>query len=345
MGEENNKLKMLYLEKSILSTIIYYNNIGQPLTVFEIYKYLIKPKDGCGNGAEGLVKNDYSFSNIVNCLDKSVCLKKIINCEKGFYFLYEKEKHDYSLHLQRTIKHRVAIKKWKKAKKIIKFLQVVPFVKMIAVSGSLAMNNTRQDSDIDLLIVTKSRRIWLARFFVTLLTHILGVRRQKNLTANRICLNHYITDESLKIPFKSLYNAQSYSRLVIVYQSEKDIYDKFQKANSWVGDCLFNYHKNSNNLHTIKGDKILRNIAGFLDTALGGFLGDFLEKIIGNYQSRHISKDPLTTKKGGRVTFNDEQLEFHPDSPELKTIDSFNKTTFDLGLLEYTNQEDSGLTR
>lgn len=331
---------MSYLEKSILGTIIYYNNLGQPLTSFEVYKYLVRPvtRDYLAN----VLNAGYGFSDVFTCLEKSLRLKEFIQRKNGFCFLIGKE----HLIRQRIIKHRIAIKKWKKVRRMAKILQGVPFMRMVAVSGSLAVNNTRKKSDMDLLIVVKQGRIWMARALVTLVTQVLGVRRHRKLTADRFCLNHYITDGSLCIPFQSLYNAQSYARLALVYQCGNEaIYSCFQKANSWIAEYLFNIKEQKTHFRAIRQNILKDRARTFLEILLGGILGDILEKICKTYQIYRISKDPLTEKVGGRVTFNDEQLEFHPDSPELKIIQSFNKKTFELGLLEYTNQEDSGLTK
>lgn len=331
---------MNYLESSILGTIIYYNNLGQPLTSFEVYKYLIKPKNR--SRLTQVLNNGYGFLEVWKCLEKSLYLKEFIQHKNGLYFLIGKE----SLIHQRIVKNRIAIKKWKRVKRTVKILQIVPFLKMIVVSGSLAVNNTRKKSDIDLLIIAKHKRIWLTRTLITLIIQILGSRRHKKLTANRFCLNHYITDESLNIPFQSLYNAQTYARLVLIHQKDnEDFFARFQKSNTWLKEYLFNYGEQKINLHTVKNNAILIKIAKFFEYILEGYIGDILEKTLGIYQSYRISRDPLTAKIGGRVAFNDNQLEFHPDSPELKIINSYNKKTFDFGLLEYTNQADSGLTK
>lgn len=329
---------MSYLEKSILSTIVYYNNLGQPLTMFEIYKYLIKPRSN--EDVFQVLREGYSFTKVFDCLEKSDNLKSYIGHLNGFYFL---KGRGHLVH-RRIVKNRIGIKKWKTAKGVAKILQALPFIRMIAVSGSLAVNNTKKKSDIDLLIVVRYQRIWLTRALITIVIHLLRKRRHKHLTTNRFCLNHYITTESLHIPFKSLYNAQTYARLGLIYQkNEEDIYSQFQQANEWIKSYLLNVRIKKNNLHTIHHNFFLTKVSMFLELLLTGLVGGILEKGSKLYQVYRIKNDPLTFKTGGRVTFNDSQLEFHPDSPELGIIEAFNKKTFELGLLEYTNQKNSGL--
>jgi hypothetical protein len=250
---------------------------------------------------------------------------------------------------------------------------------MIAVSGSLALGNSRKESDIDLLIAAKSGRIWICRTVVTFLTAILGVRRYGNNTRDKICLNHYITDESLEIPFKSLYNAQSYARLVPVMEKQDFIFQKFQKANYWIKDflvfwseysrwlhsgdspvepeCEFHFHKRlhspngtmeptrNKNLRAIKKSKILNIFAKFLEIILSGWLGNGFERILAKYEKARIEKDPLREKPGGRITTDNTQLEFHPDSQEKRIIQGFNERMKKLGLWELSCQKDSGLTK
>lgn len=329
---------MSFLEQSILCTIIYYNNLGQPLTDFEIYKYLIRPKAGSSLGA--IAHAGFDFVQVRDCLEQSNWLRDRLETKNGFYFLRGKA----GLAKQRITKYRIAIKKWKKAKRVAKWLQVIPFVRMVAVSGSLAINNTRKKSDIDLLVATEYRRIWLTRMLVTLFIHLMGARRYKKLTANRFCLNHYITDQSLFISFKSLYNAQTYAHLTLLYQSPRNnIFPRFQKSNAWLKDYLFHFNEQKVHLHTIKNNRLLAKIADLFEAVLKTKIGEILENLCRSYQRFRIQKDPLTNKEGGRVTFTDYQLEFHPESPELKILNSFNVATFKMGLLEYTNQKNSGL--
>ncbi|MFH1671213.1 MAG: nucleotidyltransferase domain-containing protein, partial [Candidatus Portnoybacteria bacterium] len=200
------------LEKSILATLVYYNVLDQPMTGWEVFRYLVK-KD----------KFEVNLNKILDILENSSELNKFISQKNGFYFLKGRE----SIIKQRIERQIIADRKWKKARRIIRLLQVIPYIRMVAVSGSLAMNNTKEESDIDLLIITKADRIWTCRALTTLYLHLIGQRRHGNLTKDRFCLNHYITDNSLEISGQSLYNAQTYAHLVPML--ENGLYQKFQE--------------------------------------------------------------------------------------------------------------------
>jgi len=328
--------------------------------------------------------NRQSPFTVCYLLDSSEYLKKYIDQKNGFYFLKKHDRWLHSperlwsrsananrLHSpkgtmeladeilltpfdkgginivqQRLNRKKLADQKWKKARKIFRIMQVTPFLKMVLVSGSLAMGNSKNESDIDLIITAKKGRIWTVRTFVTLLTSVLRARRHNNVTKNKICLNHYITDKSLKIPFESLYNAQSYVHLVNVYNSEEDkkMFQKFQEENKWIKKYARNYKLSElGGFRSIGRNKIFGLVSGFFKIILSGKLGNYLEKELSIVQSKRIKKDPLYKKSGGRITISDGQLEFHPDSHEANVIPEFNKRMKKLELFEFGEQRDSGL--
>ena len=339
------------LEKQILATIVYYDILNYPLTGFEIFSYLINKnqesriKNQELNGNSNRNRDDdiqYSIFNIQYFLNHSEYLKKHINQELGFYFL----KNRTNIVQERLDRKKIADDKWKKSKKIFWIMQIIPFTKLVMASGSFALCNTRKDSDVDLMIVAKKGRIWTVRTFFTLLTSLLRVKRHKDRTEDMICLNHYITDKSLRIPFESLYTAQLYYHILSIYNSDEDrkLFLKFQKENEWMKKYLENYEFSElEGLRSIKRNKTLSFISKLFEFILSGKIGDYFEKKMSKIQSERIKKDPLNMKKGGRITISDTQLEFHPDSHESHIIPKFNQKMKELGISEFADQKDSGL--
>lgn len=335
---------MTSLEKSILATLVYYDVLDRPLTGFEVFKYLI---------AKGLPEENkkVTLNEVLSFLENSQELAKLVSQKNGFYFLRGRQK----VIKERIKRQKIADQKWKKAKRLIRLLEGIPFIRLVAVSGSLAMNNPKEKSDIDLLIVTKANRIWTCRGLTTLFVHLLGQHRHGPLTEDRFCLNHYLTDKSLKIPFKSLYNAQTYAHLLPMWEEKgsdvskypKDkLYNQFQRANQWVKDYLVFYRKSQRgHLKQITSNQFLSFSRKIREFVLDKKIGNGLEFILKKFQERRIRKDPLTYQAGGRVVFNDKQLEFHPDSPERWILEKYNQKMNQLGLGELGQEEDSGLIK
>ncbi|MBU4284788.1 nucleotidyltransferase domain-containing protein [Patescibacteria group bacterium] len=320
------------LEKSIITTITYYDVLDYPLTGFEVFKYLINPLHivellGVVSDTEIEPIGKIELIDVLEVL-KNRNLSFYIEEKNGFYFL----KGNGEIIKIRIERQKISDEMWKKTKKIVKWLQFIPYIKMVAVSGSLAMYNAKKESDIDLLIVAKNKRIWTARFMATLFFQIIGERRYGKKTAGRFCLNHYIADESLKINFPSLYNAQTYAHLVPILEGEKGIYNKFQQENNWMNNYLAFYDfQKLKNQQSIKINSLLRFIARVNEIILNTFIGNILEKILRFFQKRHIKKHSSQNQGEGRIVVNDNQLEFHPDSPEAGIIDKYNQKMLELG--------------
>jgi len=333
---------MTDLEKSILATLVYYGVLGRPITGWEVFKYLIRSEP------RSRPLSTTSLNQILDILENSPELSKLIIQKNGFYFL----KGSSKIVKQRIERQKIADQKWEKTKRMVKLLQLIPFIRLVAVSGSLAMGNSKKESDIDLLIVTRNGRIWTCRALTTLFIHLLGQRRHDRLTKDRFCLNHYLTDQSLKVPLASLYNAQTYAHLVPTWEYHSrfgsdtpKLYNKFQKANQWLKDYLVFYPQSQQGyLRQIKSNQSLSFSRRLKESILDKKIGDALEFILKRIQARRISQDPLTYQSGGRVVFNDEQLEFHPDSPEKGILEKYNQKMKELGLAEMGQEKHSGLT-
>ena len=322
------------LEKSILATIVYYDVLEKPLTSWEIFKFLINLKHITQEKTEVV-----ALEQVLKILDQSKDLSEFISQKNGFYFLKSKE----YLIKKRINKQKLADKKWKKAKKYINFLKLTPFIRSVIVSGSLAINNTKKNSDIDLLIISTSDRIWTCRVFTVIISHLLGKKRNKNITKDRLCLNHYLTDNSLKVKYQSLYNAQTYAHLTTIWEKDKN-YKKKKKNNNWIKNFLVFYPNiKKGYLLSLKSKNFLDYTRKTEEWFLKGKAGNLLELFFKKIQEKRIKKDPLTYAPNGRVVYNNQQLEFHPNSPEKRIIEKYNSKMSELGFKELSTEKDSGL--
>ena len=320
---------MTNIRNSILATIIYYDSFNFPLTLAEVYKYLINPH-------KFLVKENDEFAvsalAVVEELDK-LAKAGTIGHKNGFYFMPGKD----GLYETRIEKDKLASKKWKKFLRIAKYLQVSPYLRAVFASGSLAANNPEPKSDFDVFVIIKSGRLYTGRFFLWLISSILGVRRGRFdiLAPDKLCFNHYLTDDNLGLSHRSLYIAQSVANMRPVIFRE-GILDRFTASNKWVNAHCYNF-KQINEYRNVKGSGTLqkRYLTPFI-------VGDLIEKILKSIQQKRIKKNPATYESGGRIIFTDRELEFHPRSFERVVIDNYNRGIKKLGILN-AEEEDSGL--
>ena len=63
----------------------------------------------------------------------------------------------------------------------------MPFVRMVALSGSLAHLNADGEADLDLFVITAPGRVWSVTLTTLLRARLLGWRR-------RLCLNYVVSE-------------------------------------------------------------------------------------------------------------------------------------------------------
>jgi hypothetical protein len=303
------------LEKSVVKTLAYYEALGQyPLTTIELWRYLQKEND------EQSRPSFYHFLKALEQMDGPGIKIQRLN---GFWFLPGKEK----FYTQRISRQKIASAKWKKVRRIGVWLAACPFLRGLLVSGSLAFDNTKEQSDIDFLVITAPSRIWTCRTFLSFMLQIIGQRRHGNVIENKICLNHYIASDTLTVPLQNLSNAHLYSHLIPLtdYQS----FDLFQEQNAWIADFIFSYPQNKENHQRIISSnsvfyKLWRASARGTEFLLSGFPGNILEKRLSAWQIKRIhQKTNWRALKDEQLRLDRGALLFH--YPICKNAEVMNK--------------------
>ena len=338
---------MTSLQKAVLATIIYYDTLEFPLTSREVWRYLISPRR---ISPEAKGDEPVAVVNVQTALEQLRAEGKIEE-RLGFYSLSGK-KHLYQ---ERTEKNKLAEIKWKKARRYLYWVQLLPFIEGVLVSGSLALGHTSEDSDLDILVVAKGGRIWMARLLILFLYGLAGVRRRHGETTapDKICPNHFVTTKTLHIPFPSLYNAQTYLHLVPVYIRRNELISDFWEANRWINRFVDFQYKDLGLAQTGLADHPLgdyqqRAVRSSRWLSVGrkfwefvlelAPLGNWLERAAKRLQSRRINQN-----LPGRVRVSDDQLEFHPFSAESAILQKFNQTLANYGDFDGYVEFDSGL--
>ncbi|HYU64897.1 MAG TPA: hypothetical protein VEK36_01340 [Candidatus Paceibacterota bacterium] len=329
---------MAKVRNAILATLAYYDVFEFPLTLVEIYKYLVNP-GRVENLPEGI--GEIKVSDILNELDNLKQGGRVVE-HNGFYFLSADR---ISIYNQRIEREKLAAQKWKKLMRVVRWFPLVPHLRGVFVSGSLAINNTNEESDFDVLVIAKSGRLYTCRFFLSLLTSIFGVRRTRHDTKapDKLCFNHYLTDANMTIPYESLYNAQTYVNLKPVFVRE-GVWVKFFLENLWLNKYV--YHPQTQEYlmrRTVHSPAYIRVVNALAETVLNTFAGDLVEKLNKRFQQRRIRLNPVTYAPGGRTVFTDQQLEFHPHSEERNILEQYNRLIADIGTFWNYQEVDSGL--
>ncbi|MFA5777747.1 MAG: hypothetical protein WC906_04880 [Parcubacteria group bacterium] len=301
-------------QKQIIAAIVYYDELNYPLTAFEVWKHLAIISEQDASEQEKLF--GISLLDVMNNLESGEA-RKYIEEYRGFYFMEGRKE----LVESRLKKNKIACLKLKKLRRVVYFLRFVPFVRMIATTGRMAMKNTSRNSDWDLFVILKKGKIWTGRTLVTVFIHMIGKRRYGNKIKNRICLNYFITDESLKIniegrPFEvNLFSANEYSFMIPFFGFKT--FRKFQIRNSWIKKFKPNFEiseaRNPKMVSDSRFSKVIRKCGERL------LRFNFIENLLRRIEREKIANNPKTHKTGSIIEANDTELAFLPE-PQGKEI-------------------------
>lgn len=218
------------LTQAILRTLIYSDIFDFPLRISEIHRYLI----GFSCSEEELSK--LLYTNNANATEYT---RMGINQWQGYFYLGDKKE----MVAQRIKKEKIAKDKLEKAKKLTAILKIIPWIKMVTVTGRVAALNCEEKDDIDLMIVTETNRLWLSRACEWFLLSLLGCRRKPYQTENlkdKLCPNLYISEENPEFPHQDLFTANELARVKVIWERNYT-YQKLVETNEWAYKFLPNW--------------------------------------------------------------------------------------------------------
>ena len=294
------------IELSILSTLALYSAEGRSaLTQDEIYSYLHKPKNDVGNSKP----TEKEFADCLADMKKNGLIFK-----EGDYYSSENRA---GFEKENIKKARQSAGKIKKNKWSLRFLRAVPFTRAIAVTGSVAIQNARPTSDLDLLIIAQKGRIWTARIVALLILEILRRRREKS--KEKVCLNFFVVESAIA-PIQNVASANMLLRAIPLSGRKK--YYEFLAQNRWTENFIYPTAKSASE------NERTPFIAKFFEYLLSGSMGNWLEQFFKDWQYKRLTGKITSSEHLDHFVLTDEILMLHYPHPknariisEFKTID------------------------
>lgn len=160
---------------------------------------------------------------------------------------------------------------WQAAARYGRWLARVPFVEMVAVSGSLAVANAHQKSDIDLFCITQSKRLWLSRLFIVPLSKL--TRRFPGRFPLYLCPNYIVTTDALEVVEHNLFTAHEVVQAVPIWG--RLVFQRFLDENQWVRRFLPHQSMTTPEREPPAPHRPL--VTRAIEGLLGGRLGDALD--------------------------------------------------------------------
>ena len=284
--------------KAVLKTLIYYDIFGFPLKAWEIHKWL--------------TSRQVSLQQVEKILKK---LGQGIDVQhQGDYWFLSGRK---ALVKQRLEKERISKQHFQTARYVSMVFKIIPWVKMVGVSGSLSMMGSGKKDDIDLFIVTQDKRIWVSRLLLIFLTSLTGLRRrrrEKVLQANgKICINLILEESNLAQKKRNIYLAHEVLQMRLLWQRD-EVYSRFLHANDWAFKYLPNWRSG-----VMESQKSKVRSQKHSSKVKSSGVVYWLEEAARNFQLKVMG----SPDKSERI--ENGALYFHPEDKGVKILEEYRK--------------------
>jgi predicted nucleotidyltransferase len=246
-------MKYLCIKKDIIATLTYFNLFDYPLRKREIFIFL------------GHCDDFHEFEMALNKLAGESVIYKI----GEFYSL----QNNYALSERRYKGNEKAASMLKKAEQAANIISAFPFVKGVAVSGSLSKHFADENADIDFFIITEANRLWIARTFLHLFKKLTFLFNKQD----NFCMNYFIDEAEPGILEKNLYTATEIATILPLHGARA--FGIFYTVNDWARVFLPNKYMDASHAKEIKRTWYKYIAEKIFSNRLGNSLDNFLMKL------------------------------------------------------------------
>jgi hypothetical protein len=185
----------------------------------------------------------------------------------------------------------------------------MPFVRLVALSGSLAHLNADHGADVDLFVVTRPHRVWTTTVMILAVARLLGWRK-------RLCLNYVISERALWIAPADLFSANQIVHLQPL--AGKATYHRFLEANAFVMRFYPNFVPRPVTDPPPRPLSWLESLAHFT-------IGPLLEPLCRFVYRAHLRRRSATWQSRDQVRLEPECLKLHTRSHRREVMERFDR--------------------
>lgn len=249
--------------KSYNQNLLIRNDILSTLTYFDIFTYPVKKRE-----IWLFLQNLYHHSEFEIALQ--VLIKNCLIFKLGEFYSLQNNYAIVQRRIKRSDKAEILLAK---AKKVASLLSGFPFVRGVAVSGSLSKNFADDASDINLFIITARNRLWIARTIMHGFKKLIFLVNKQHF----YCMNYFVDEDHVEIAEKNIYTATEIATLMPLHGSIA--FEKFYSGNAWTKMFLPNKYLRVSSERSIKTSGIKWVIEKMLSNSFGNMLDNMLMKI------------------------------------------------------------------
>jgi len=201
-------------ELAIARSVIYASLFDYPLTLGQVHQTLLE--------------SDQTAQEILATYTASELLQTMVEYREGFFLPRGRRE----LLTKRRLREERSRAFLTRHHRLLTLVCALPYVRMVALSGSIAHLNLEGDGDLDLFIVTRGRRAWSVTVAVLILAKLMRQRRI-------VCANFVMADSHLTLEQQDLFTANQVIHLKPLVGG--DLFPDLLAANPFVARFYPNF--------------------------------------------------------------------------------------------------------
>lgn len=287
------------LERAFLQSVMYSAVFDYPVTLRQLQ--------------HGLIGVRATESQLAHLYRSSAGLQRAIEHEDGLYF--PRGRRDLvSVRAAREAASRALLQDLRGP---LALVTRMPFVRMAAISGSLAHLNAVPRADLDLFVITAPARVWSVTVTAIVIARLLGWRRH-------LCLNFVISERALMVGPADLFSANQIVHLQPV--TGADAYQRFVDANRFVD----RFYPNATRHDIVDRPRRVRAV---IEPLLDWTVAPFYERACRLLYTLHLRRQAHTWRSRDQVRLEAECLKLHTASHRREVMERFEQAVEEAGAI------------
>ena len=284
-------------ELAIARSVIYASLFDYPLTLDQLHA--------------SLISSSLTREQIQGTFEASLRLQTVIAREDGYFF--PAGRGDLvSERRRREVRSRAFLARHAR---VLQLVCSLPYVRMVALSGSIAHLNLEDGGDMDLFIVTRGRRVWTVTVAMIAITRLLGVRRV-------MCANFVMADTHLGIEQQDLFTANQVLHLKPLLGPE--VLEGFVAANPFVKRFYPNRPAQASTDFLLQSPRTLRVAKSLVETLLLP-AGPLIEACCRRLYAWHLERRSGSWRSPEQVRLQPDYLKLHTRSHRHHVLARFDE--------------------
>jgi len=285
-------------ERAFLQSVVYAALFDYPLTLPQLCEALIGEE-----ADEAALREWYKASQY---------LQAAVDEQDGYYF--PRGRHDLvAARAARERESRKLLRRWSGP---LTLLTRLPFVRMVALSGSLAHLNGEADADLDVFVVTSPHRVWSVTVTALLIARLFGWRK-------RLCLNYVVSERALWVGPADLFSANQIVHLQPI--TGEATYRKFLAANRFVERFYPNFVPRRPQSEATPFAPRWARLMAAAETVMDWTIAPAFESLCALVYRTHLRRRAHTWQSRDQVRLEPECLKLHTSSHRREVMERFER--------------------